>query len=301
MNAILKSAIPQLLSLLSTQGTREVIMAAHGRKVARLCVAEHLVHKIVELLDQAGLWVDLHDMKQIFQADSGKGGWISGYGIEVPVDSHLNGYVLLYAANDPAKVREARRAEHSNQARRFGELLGYPTCCINFYTKHLEQAEAAQGDFILPLLEESVKTHPETFPVLLPWLNIAAQYFNASLLSFYPCSFFCAAATQISRDTLALMKQYDEPWAEQVLDICRTPIVYTEYEGIYLLKGARKEGNMLYYPPEQMECSLDGVLAGILARGSAMRLISAQEAIVYKGDVQLAHLKSSHLALLAFS
>lgn len=301
MNAILKSAIPQLLSLLGTQGTREVIMAAHGQKVARLCVAEHLVHKIVELLEQAGLWVGLHNMKQIFQGDSGKGGWISGYGIEVPVDSHLNGYVHLYAANDPAKVREARRAEHSRQARKFGELLGYPACCIDFYTKYLDQAETAQGDFILPLLAESIKASPKTFPVLLPWLNVAAQYFDASLLSFYPCSFSCPAATQISRDTLALMKQYDEPWAEQVLGICRTPIVYTEYEGIYLLKGARKEGNMVYYPPEQMECSLDGVLAGILACGNAMRLISTQEAIIYKGDTQLAHLKSNHLALLVFS
>jgi hypothetical protein len=262
----------EIRPMLSRQAVREILLAAHSRKVSRLCLFEALVPRLVNILERSGLYVDLHDRKQILAPDSGKGGWVSGYGVEVPVESPLDGYLHLYVGADPALVLAAKKAEHENRYADFGLLLGYPPCCIEFYQDNLAGAEARQGDFLLPLLGRSlaqVTAHPPLFPA---WTNIAAQYFDYGLISFYPCSFFCRRAAALAQDALRLIGMYDADMADEYVLMSRMPVLYTEYDGVYLFREASLEGDCLHYDPARIEHSLDGVVLSLLSRANRIRI-----------------------------
>jgi len=286
--------------LLGHQALRETLLAAHGRKVARLCLPEDRVTEMVRLLNSHGLWVDLHNRKQVLSPDQGKGGWVSGYGLEAPVDSPWDGFLQLYVGRDPAGVLAAKKAEHGHQYARFGHFLGYPDCCINFYVEHLPQAEKEQGDFMLPLLRASLGAAPgrAVFPA---WNNVAAQYFGYGLLSFYPCSFFCEKAAEAAREAHELLKAYDAPLAGLYLEKARKPILYTEYEGLYLFNAARRRGSWLYYDSGALECSLEGVLAALLKSGDRLKIIAPQNLEVRNGARLQGRLTSPQLGLMVFA
>ena len=295
-NELFKSVRHQL----DRQALREILLAAHGKKISRLSLPEGQIPEIVTELERAGLWVDLHHQKQILNQDQGKGGWASGYGLEVPVESPLPGYVLLYTGTDPAKVLAAKKAEYAHQHRTFGTFLGYPPCCIGFYETHLAQAECEQGDFILPLLEVSLTEKsgkPDIFPA---WTNVAAQYFGYGLISFYPCSFFCEQAAAAAQEAWKLMAIYDAELAAAFLAASRMPILYTEYEGIYAFTGAKLKGDVLHYDNTRLECLLNGVIASVLAQGDAIAIRSHRSVDVLCGNSLVARLESPSLGLLIF-
>ena len=125
----LKKAFPRLREILGPQVMREIIEAAHGLKASRLCVLESRAARLVGALESCGLWVTLHDRKQLLFEDAGKGGWISGYGIETELEFPREGYLHLYAGRDPEAVLTAKKAEHSSATTKLAEFHAYPKCC----------------------------------------------------------------------------------------------------------------------------------------------------------------------------
>ena len=251
--------------------------------------------------EAAGLWVDLHHVKQIYAQDSGKGGWVSGYGIEVPLESPLHGYLHLYVGTDPEKVLAARKAEHAHDYGGFGSLLGYPACCIAFYEKNIASAEKEQGDFLLPMLDASLQQRAGALPIFPAWTNVAAQYFGYGLLSFYPCSFYCSEAQSLAKLSFALLRRYDRQLADTFLEAAQCPVLYTEYEGVYLFRGAQLRAGCLRYDPHRVERSLDGVLAAMLLASDRIDILSAHSIALKKGRRLTGRLESPHVGLLLFA
>jgi hypothetical protein len=284
----------------SNQALREAMLAAHGMKVARLCIPEDQVGRTAETLENAGLWVDLHDMKHVVSSDSGKGGWVSGYGVEVPIEFPGTGYLLLYAGDDPAEVLAAKKAEHSNSHARFGSLLGYPECCTRFYDENLAIAEEAQGDFFLQLLDASVPPGAEGPCVFPAWTNVAPQYFGYGLISFYPCSFFCERAKTVAIRSHQVLSGYDPGLADEFLRYARAPVLYTEYEGIYLFHDAKLAGNTMIYDPGKVESTLDGVLASVVRSCDRARVLGCHSVVLKEGDREAAYLSSPSMGLVFF-
>lgn len=287
-----------LITKVPFQALREIMLALHGKKVARLSLPEAKVGEFVECLESAALVVGLHDRKQILSEDMGKGGWVSGYGLEVPLEFPHDGYILLYTGKDAQKVMAAKRAEHSNNFDRFGQLLGYPDCCIEFYKRALPAAEMEQGDFLLQLLDASVSRG--TLPLFSGWANIAAQYFGYGLISFYPCTLFCAKAQSQAREAYEIIGIYDPALAQKAYEKALTAVLYTEYEGIYAFPGASRQGNQLYYNGANVECTLNGVLADIITRGNNLKIHSAHCAEIYSDNQSLGVLRGSHLGMFIF-
>jgi hypothetical protein len=300
----LMQPIPGLLDKirprLGSQAVREILMAAHGLKTARLCIEETQALEVTTILEQAGMWVDLHDKKYAVTLDSGKGGWISGYGVELPIESPHPGYMHLYVGTDPAAVLAAKKAEHGNQFGEFGRLLGYPLCCTNFYVQNLNRAEEEQGDFLLPMLEASLKLAPEGPPVFPAWNNVAAQYFNYGLLSFFPCSFYCRQAVGIAKKTLELLRLYDVALASEYATVAQMPILYTEYEGVFLFRKSRLKGDRLHYDGRFVERSLDGVVSSLLMQGDNIKIISPDCLEFHSSRKLVARVQSPKCFLMLF-
>lgn len=299
-----KKIYPELYASLrdkmTFQALREVLLAAHGLKVARLCPQEGDIPAIVEILEKTGLYIGLHKHKLLLSADQGKGGWISGYGIELPLETPVDGFLQMYIGRNAEHVLAAQKAEHTYQYAYFGKLLGYPPCCIEFYEKNLKTAEMEQGDFFLDLLTASINYLGGKLPVFPSLTNIGAQYFGYGLLSFYPCSFFCPHAMREAEIAIQLIQRYDPDLACAALAASRMPLLYTEYEGIYAFPEASLKGPYLFYDAEQVKNTLNGVISDLLHRGDRILIRSAHSVHIYKGNDLLARLESPRLGMLLF-
>ncbi|MBI2138749.1 hypothetical protein HYU13_04120 [Candidatus Woesearchaeota archaeon] len=82
-------------------------------------------------------------------------------------------------------------------------------------------------------------------------MNIAARHFDISLLSHFPCSFNCQPSLEIAKKNLQMMQQLDPSLSTEFEEALKTAVIYTESQGVFLLKNPRMEdgveGDRLYY------------------------------------------------------
>ncbi|MEI7613566.1 MAG: hypothetical protein WCK63_11680 [Betaproteobacteria bacterium] len=274
---------------------REILLAAEGLKVARTLVPELEARDFVRAMSSMGLYTALYHRKYVCHPDAGKGGWISRHGIELEVEAAPDGLLMVYLADNPTSALRAMEAEHANADEDFGDLLGIPACCSAHYTHSISIAEQDQNDFILPALDNTEPHFPFNHGT-----NIAAQYFDNCLISFYPCSFQCAAAARVAMDTHRALMLYDSAWANRLLEAHHDAILYTEYEGIYRLPGARYQRDTLHYDPELVECTLNGVIGSLVVQGDRLLLIGPHHAVVMRGRRTICEINSQTAGFLVF-
>jgi hypothetical protein len=290
-----KRLFEQLAARHTKNKVREILLAAEGLKVARTLVPEEEAGDFVRTMSALGLYAALYHRKYVCQPDAGKGGWISRHGLELDLEATPAGLLMVYLADNPTKALRAMEAEHSNAETDFGDLLGIPTCCSAFYTNSINAAEQEQNDFILPVLNNTGAVWP-----YLHGTNIAAQYFDSCLISFYPCTFQCAAAAKVAMDTHKVLASYERGWADGLLASHHDAILYTEYEGIYCLRGARYRHDMLHYDPARVEATIDGVLSQLIVQGNRLRLLGPHHALVMHGRKTVCEINSRYAGLLVF-
>ena len=290
-----KRLFEQLAARHTTNKVREILLAAEGLKVARTLVSEEEAGEFVRAMTELGLYAALYHRKYVCQPDAGKGGWISRHGLELDLEAAPAGLLMVYLADNPTKALRAMEAEHTNADADFGNLLGIPACCSSFYTKSINAAEQEQNDFILPVLNNTGPNWPYHHGT-----NIAAQYFDSCLISFYPCTFQCSAAANVTIDTHRVLASYDRVWADGLLASHHDAILYTEYEGIYCLRGARYRRDMLHYDPARVEATIDGVLSQLLVQGNRLRLLGPHHALVMQGRKTVCEIHSHYAGLLVF-
>ena len=242
--------------------TREFLLAAGGRKTARTEVPERELHAFVALMERHGLYVAIHERKYVHAPDIAKGGWSNQYGIELHLESPHDGYLMVYIAASAEDALRAMRAEHSRRDDEFGDLLGIPACCRKSYIERIEAASSKQNDYLPLILDGTPGSQP--FPYLN---NIGAQYFDYCLLSFYPCSFTCQEAARVAWDAYEYLATFSSEWAKKFLVRQRSTILYTEYEGIYLIEQEALRDGWLYYHPEYVKGTINGLIFQLLGEG----------------------------------
>lgn len=290
-----KRLFEQLAARYPANKVREILLAAEGLKVARTLVPEEEVADFVRAMTALGLYAALYHRKYVCQPDAGKGGWISRHGLELELEAAPAGLLMVYLADNPSAALRAMEAEHAHADADFGALLGIPACCSTFYAASIVAAEREQNDFILSVLDHTGPRWPYRHGA-----NIAAQYFDCCLISFYPCSFHCAAAAQVALDTHRVLAHYDRAWADGLLAAHHDPILYTEYEGIYRLRGARYRRDTLHYDPARVESTLDGVLGHLVRQGDRLRLFGTHHALLMRGRRTVCEIQSRYAGLLVF-
>lgn len=274
---------------------REIILAAEGFKVSRICVDEHELAEFVGLLEQNGLYAAIFDQKFIYQQDSGKAGWTSQYGIQVPVEFG-HGALMVYIADSPQSALNAMKNEHGQDDRAFGGLLGIPSCCIDFYVKHIEAAESIQNDYLLFVTKNTPETHSYSY-----WNNIATQYLDGSLISYYPCSFNCKASEGFAKESYRILCKYSEDYASNILSKQKSNVIYTEYEGIYLLEGSTFDGDFIHYDNHKISSTLKGILYNALTRGNRLRVNNTYSGDIMNGDEHISTMRADTLNILTFN
>jgi hypothetical protein len=270
----------------------DLLMVATGHKDAmRANVNSQTWPQVRDFVGRHNLAIAWREKCVLNVLDHGKGGW-SNLLADHDHPSGRKREMLVYIARENRHAQNALAADENDDAA-FGALLGYPECCRAAFERMFPVSLQHQGDLV-PLVADQT-------PMPQPWpffLNIAARYFNKSLISFYPCSFGCEAALSIARQAYALLKHVSPEGAADFTEQLSSSILYTEYRGIYLFPGSRWTGSDLHYKNVQMTAR--NLLGKQLLRGDRLKPMAPAYIEIAAGDRLLGKVCGTNIRLLVF-
>jgi len=247
-----KKIILKISKILGAIPAKEALLAILGYKTSRLGVQSCAYEKIILLFNEFNVKYVVGNFRYTYNSDIGKGGWSNKFRSEIPInDTNAIGDYLFYIADNTNKAKIARDNEESEKEAAFGEDLGIPSCCAQFYVDNADRAMKKQNDFVTLVLENTFSDPPYNY-----WNNYVSQYFGYSLLSFFPCSFDCKKSISISKKIYNILLNIYPEFAKQFLYYHKQNILYTEYRGIYLFENTQCKNDMINYSNSKIHSSI---------------------------------------------
>jgi hypothetical protein len=124
--------------------------------------------------------------------------------------------------------------------KRFGYLMGYPSCCIDFYCSHHDR-EGFRHD----LIQQTERPANNRY---IAAINNACMGFGHSLISHFPCCWDCEPSIQLAQKTIASVRRYDAQMIEESLYWLESDVLYSE-KMILAIKNGRWDGHYLSLTP----------------------------------------------------
>lgn len=272
---------------------REVLLAAAGLKMSRTCLSDPELGLLRGVASQYGFRLLASRERYIHRHDIGKGGWSNS--IErIAGPEEKKGLRNVYIASDGRLNEAGKLLEEASDDQLFGALLGIPTCCCEAYARSHPVAKTKQNDLVPMVLDNTGGAMPYD-----PFLNYVAQYFGRALLSFFPCSFRCAAAAAAARRTFEMLAQCDADWARSFLVLQRTNILYTEYQGIHLFRRPLVNG-FIHYGPDEFASTEVTEVAALVRRGDRLEVRGKREVAIYSGADLIGVLEGEDVSMCVF-
>lgn len=272
---------------------REILLAAAGVKLSRICLTDAGLELIRGLAERYGFSTVAGSERYIHRRDSGKGG--ASNAIErLAEPGEEGGLRNVYIAADASLAGAGAMLEEAGDDENFGALLGIPSCCREAFARACPVASAGQNDFVLPALDNTPGTMPYD-----PWVNYPANYFGPGLISFFPCSFVCSKAAAVARHTLEMLSRCNDSWARSFREFQRTNILYTEYEGLHLFRGPLVDGRILYGPGDYRSTE-SGRVAQLVSRGSVLEVWDKHTVRICSGSRQIASFEGPQVGMCCF-
>ena len=119
---------------------------------------------------------------------------------------------------------------------RFGKVLGYPECCINFYRNF-------NNHLIYNNIYETYKNTPDKMNYLC---NCLFMDFTYSLIHHIPCSFNCERTIDYAKKVLEEIEREEPKFAKEIKHYLTLPALVFDEKDTYVFEG-KIEGNNLKY------------------------------------------------------
>lgn len=234
--------ISPLLQIFSnyTRSLEILYLLNNIKKAVRMDANDMELKQIKEFCSKENLHLEVSDFKVVRAADKGKGGFANMVK-RVSINHPIDGLHHIYVSKDKNKSKFLKLMENKNEDQAVGELLGYPKCCIDFFIKNRENQQKLQNDYILPALNNSEGFQ---FPF---YNNHAIRYFDITLLSHFPHNFHCEESIKIAKANLECIKNYSKELAVKFEAMLRGPVLYTENNGIFMLRDYELNNNILKF------------------------------------------------------
>jgi hypothetical protein len=256
------------------------------KEVVRIDAYDEEFNLVLNFCKKNNLNIEMSDFKIIKETDKGKG-LFSNKGIKTSLSSTEKGVVFLYISKSKEKAMLAKKFENESNNKDFGLILDYPKCCVDFFVKNNPVESQKQNDYILPALKNSDNF---VFPF---YNNHAVRYFDVSLLSHFPCSFNCKESIKIAKKNLELIKKYSTELAKNFEEILSSGVLYTEYNGVFLLKNAELKNLELFY--QCVEGTAKNSIYNLLKFNEKIKIINKNHIEV--GDLKL---KGDNIGFMVF-
>ena len=140
---------------------------------------------------------------------------------------------FLYIGVDEISVKLASTFD-SIDNRRFGLILGYPECCVDFFCRHYSKDNY---DLIFDT-DRPVRNHYEAL------INYACRVFGYSLISHFPCQWDCEASIKLAKSMLKIPESCCIVIAKETMDYLESDVLYSP-QVVVAVKNATWNGNLL--------------------------------------------------------
>jgi hypothetical protein len=107
-----------------------------------------------------------------------------------------------------------------------------------------------------------------------------------NLISFFPCSFRCSAASAVAKHTYRLLAEICPEWADSLIDHQDANVLYTEHQGIHAIKSP-VEGNTIRYEAGQLISTQNTRAAQLIRHGNRMEIINGQNVAIYRDTIRI--------------
>ncbi len=124
----------------------------------------------------------------------------SNQGLRIPESDSRPGMFFLYFSKDEQKAWLASYYELVNNQKDLGLLLGYPSCCVDFFCKNFSSKTSN-----LQLKPTNIFT------------NLTQREQDLVILSHFPCSSECRESIFLGEKYLQAIKEMDQPRAEELV------------------------------------------------------------------------------------
>ncbi|MFH1276695.1 MAG: DUF483 domain-containing protein [Candidatus Woesearchaeota archaeon] len=144
---------------------------------------------------------NLHSIKSKFKVllmDESKSNF-SNHGLRVPENDTRDGMFFVYFSKDEESALLAAYYELVGNNQDFGLILGYPRCCINYFSENFN----------------STNTNPMVNSTNM-FTNISKREEDCVLISHFPCSAECRESIKIGKTNLELIKKIDLERAKEI-------------------------------------------------------------------------------------
>jgi len=272
----------------------ELLLVACGKKKSmRTSIKKNNFRTIEPILSKYGLFYRLDQEPNKYYLDRGKGGWSNIYAPN-KVPFKKNKELLLYIGTSRSNTDNAADAEIKSDER-FGKALSYPDCCRSAFERNFPIALKKQGDLVPLVADQTLEPGPWSF-----LLNIPARYFTIQVVSFYPCSYTCCEALNVAKSYYAVIKEYLPELAVAIKSTMASPVLYTEYRGIYLFENSRIIGNKLQYDGSNVLMTTDNNFGKIIRFSDSLIVHAPDEVELFNGPKSLKILKGANIRMMLF-
>jgi len=109
-----------------------------------------------------------------------------------------------------------------------GQLLGYPDCCIDWFTEEWLTQKKADPMFETAMNTSGCEVDGDTVTVSgPPELNRLSRYVGLSALPYYTCSFDCKPSMEFAGWWEKLMREYDEHAYDKLIEALNMPVTWS--------------------------------------------------------------------------
>ena len=218
----------------------DVIYVLDGKKpCSRIIVSEEKIPETRNILENLGLKISISDFKIKKESDYLRG--YSDKGFILDKNSSEKGNFFVYISKSHEFAEKAKILEEKNDHISLGKILGYPDCCVKFFSDNFPEESKKKNDYVFPALKNS---SVRKFPFEN---NIAIRHMDISLLSHFPCSFNCEKSAEIGKRNLNVIQKISPQVSEIFEKMLKCPVIYTEDEGIFILQNAKLSENKIGY------------------------------------------------------
>jgi hypothetical protein len=196
--------LKRVSGLLGNLGLIEFISVLSGNKPGMRTTCRESIHgELSDIANQFGMSFAVSDYQL---AGGNRSGGISHTSGRVrPMEGKENRERFVYFGTDALAVRLLKVFDVTDN-RRFGRLLGFPECCIDFFCEHFSSESAYD---LVPLVL------PPRHGYFLPSINYACRHMGYRLISHFPCCWDCEPSAALAEKNFAALARLAPELAEK--------------------------------------------------------------------------------------
>lgn len=209
---------------------------AGSNKVCCISVKKKKIKYVKKWLEEKGFAVEESEYSHIPIPDRSKANFHNWTRCFIGVDDSEESYGELFISKEQAYARIAKDFRFDDRI--FGHILGYPSCCIEFYNHWLDKKATYGNDLVSPSIQSI-----EYFPCLN---NNLLRYFGYSFVNHFPCSPQCSETKKIANNNYTCLRQHSPMLAKAILRHMCSLVIYTENDGIAYSTSYDRKGNVVH-------------------------------------------------------